>query len=165
MSSTPLPLERRFGYRLHTISRSLGQHMLIYAGREHGINLAEYRVMTVLANHKSPSIKDIAIHTGLDKAHITRALANLVKRGIAEQKVDAGDRRLRDVRLTSQGQTMMRALDRFVLARQRRLEARLKQSELDVFWKVMSVLTDEAGKMLAEELGGTARPRAARKDR
>src|SRR3954464_5770360 len=119
MSSAPLPLERRFGYRFHRISRALGQHMLAHVGREYGLNLAEYRVMTVLANRKSPSIRDIALHTGLDKAQATRALANLVKRDIADRRIDAGDRRLRELRLTAQGLTMIRALDRFVLARQK----------------------------------------------
>jgi DNA-binding MarR family transcriptional regulator len=163
MPSKPLSLERRFGYRLHMISRSLGQHMLIHAGREYGLNLAEYRVMTVLANRKSPSIKDIAAHTDLDKAHITRALANLARRGLAGQKVDASDRRLRDVRLTARGLAMITALDRFVIARQRRLEQRLTKTEIEGFWKTMSVLADEAGKMLVEELSVAAPSRATRK--
>jgi DNA-binding MarR family transcriptional regulator len=153
MSSAPLPLERRFGYRFHRISRALGQHMLAHVGREYGLNLAEYRVMTVLANRKSPSIRDIALHTGLDKAHVTRALANLVKRDIADRRIDAGDRRLRDVRLTAQGLTMIRAVDRFVLARQKRLERRLTKSEIEAFWNAMSVLSEEADKMLTEEVG------------
>jgi MarR family transcriptional regulator for hemolysin len=163
MPSKPLPLERRFGYRLHMISRALGQHMLMHAEREYGLNLAEYRVMNVLANRKSPSIKDIAIHTGLDKAHITRALANLAKRGLAQQKVDASDRRLRDVRLTPRGLGMITALDRFVIARQRRLERRLTKPEIESFWKAMSVLSDEAGTMLAEELSVAAPSRAVRR--
>ena len=149
--SARIPLERRFGYRFHMISRLLGQQMLIHVGREYGLNLAEYRIMTVLANRKSPSIKDIAAHTDLDKAHVTRALANLVERGIADQKVDASDRRLRDVRLTAVGSTMIKALDRYVMARQRRLEQRLTKPELDVLWKALSVLHHEAECMLSEE--------------
>ena len=154
MPSKPLPLERRFGYRFHRISRALGQHMLIHAGGEYGLNLAEYRVMTVLANRKSPSIKDIAIHTDLDKAHITRALANLVTRGLADQKVDASDLRLATIT----------ALDRFVVTRQRRLEQRLTKSEIACFWKAMSVLSDEADKMLTEVLSGVAGPKVARRN-
>jgi len=155
--SAPVPLEQRFGYRFHMISRLLGQHMLVHAEREYGLNLAEYRIMTVLASRKSPSIKDIAANTDLDKAQITRALANLVERGIAEQKVDANDRRLRAVKLTPAGSATIKALDRFVMARQRRLEARLTKSELDVLWKAIAVLRDEADKMLAEEKANRSR--------
>jgi DNA-binding MarR family transcriptional regulator len=162
MSSAPLPLERRFGYRFHRISRALGQHMLAHVGREYGLNLAEYRVMTVLANRKSPSIRDIALHTDLDKAHVTRALGNLVKRGIADRRIDAGDRRLRDVRLTAQGLIMIKALDRFVLARQRRLERQLTKPEIEAFWNAMSVLSEEADKMLTEEVGVAPRLRHER---
>ena len=163
-SAAELPLERRFGYRFHMISRRLGQHMLVHVGREYGLNLAEYRIMTVLANRKSPSVKDIAAHTNLDKAHVTRALAGLVDRGIADQRVDASDRRLREVTLTASGWTMIKALDRFVIDRQRRLEQRLSKSDLDVLWRAMSVLEAEADKMLAEQKKGAPvdddRPRA-----
>src|SRR4249919_744626 len=121
MSKTPdkdslnrLPLERRFGYRFHMISRALGQQMVVHVGREYGLNLAEYRIMTVLANRKAPSIKDIAANTDLDKAHVTRALASLVKHGYVSQKIDPRDRRLRDVKLTRAGWTVVNALDRYV---------------------------------------------------
>ena len=146
-----LPLDRRFGYRFHMISRALGQHTLLHVGREYGLNLAEYRIMTVLASRRSPSVKDIAVHTDLDKAHITRALAHLVERGIADQKVDVSDRRLRDVNLTAAGRAMMKALDRFVIDRQMRLERRLTKPELDVLWKAISTLANEVEAMQAEQ--------------
>jgi DNA-binding MarR family transcriptional regulator len=156
VSEIRVPLERRFGYRFHMISRALGQEMLQHVSREYGLNIAEYRIMTVLANRKSPSIRDIAANTDLDKAHITRALGNLVKRGLVEQKVDAGDRRLRDVRLTAAGQGAIRTLDRYVAARQQRLERRLTKSELQVLWKVLAVLSDEIENIVAEQASGAA---------
>jgi DNA-binding MarR family transcriptional regulator len=156
-----LPLDRRFGYRFHMISRALGQQMLAHVGREYGLNIAEYRIMTVLANHKKPSIKDIAAHTDLDKAHVTRALANLARRGLASQKIDTRDRRLREVRLTPAGMAMIDDLDGYVSARQKRLERRLTKSELDTLWHVMAALSDEIDRMLVE----VARSRGGRPSR
>jgi DNA-binding MarR family transcriptional regulator len=153
-AASQLPLDRRFGYRFHMISRALGQQMLVHVGREYGLNLAEYRIITVLANRKSPSIKDIAAHTDLDKAHVTRALASLAERGFASQKIDAQDRRLREVKLTAAGWAVVNTLDRYVIVRQKRLEQGLTKSELTILWKAIGVLAEESSKMLAEEQGG-----------
>jgi DNA-binding MarR family transcriptional regulator len=133
------------------ISRALGQHMLLHVSREYGLSLAEYRVMTVLADRRSPSIRDIAANTDLDKAQVTRTLAHLVERGFVEQKVDANDRRLRDVSLTPAGQTVMKALDHFVLERQKRMERRLTRAKLDLLWASLDALGDEVESMLAEK--------------
>lgn len=155
-----LPLERRFGYRFHMISRALGQHMLTHVSREYGLNIAEYRVMTVLANRQSPSIKDIAAHTDLDKAHVTRALASLGRRGFASQKIDPRDRRLREVRLTPAGSAVIDELEDYVVARQKRLERKLTRAELDTLWKAMALLSDEIARMHAEDdRASPARPR------
>ena len=73
-----LPLDRRFSYRFNTIgSMRSAQHMLLHVDRKFGLNLAEYRILSILADRKTPSIKDIAAHTQLDKAHVTRALTDL----------------------------------------------------------------------------------------
>jgi len=157
-----LPLHRRFGYRFNMIGAALGQHTLLRVQREFGLNLAEYRIMNSLATFDSPSIKDIARNSQLDKAHVTRALAGLIKRGLVTQIVDKRDRRLRVVGLTSAGREMAAAFAPFQLERQKRLERRLSASELRIFWKAMAALSEEAEQMLAEEaqLRGVRRPRA-----
>jgi DNA-binding MarR family transcriptional regulator len=147
-----LPLQRRFGYRFNMIGAAFAQHTLLRVQREFGLNLAEYRIMNALAAYASPSIKDIAKNSQLDKAHVTRALAGLIKRGLVTQIVDKRDRRLRVVGLTAAGREIAAAFAPFQFERQKRLERRLTASELRVFWKAMSVLSEEVDKMLAEEV-------------
>lgn len=150
-SMQKLPLHRRFGYRFNMIGAALGQHTLLRVQREFGLNLAEYRIMNALATFTSPSIKDIARNSQLDKAHVTRALAGLIKRGLVTQIVDQHDRRLRVVGLTAAGRKIAAAFAPFQLERQMRLERRLSASELRIFWKVMAALSEEAEQMLVEE--------------
>jgi DNA-binding MarR family transcriptional regulator len=154
-----LPLEQRFGYRVGMITRVLSQHMLLYVTREQGLNLAEYRIMTVLAHQKAPSIRDIAANTQFDKAHVTRALTELAARGLVKQAVDRKDRRLRVVELTRAGRAKIAATVPFVIERQRRLEGRFTAHELRALWRALDVLQEEAERMLAEEQGRGARPR------
>jgi DNA-binding MarR family transcriptional regulator len=148
-----LPLRQRFSYRMNLITRALSQQMLLRVSRKHGLNLAEYRIMTVLADHAAPSIRDIAAHSQLDKAQVTRALSDLTDRGLVTQVIARNDRRLRVVALTRSGRATIAATVPFSSERQRRLEARLSASELRMLWKVLPVLQDEAERMLAEEQG------------
>jgi DNA-binding MarR family transcriptional regulator len=154
-----LPLRRRFGYRINMIGASLAQHTLLRVQREFGLNVAEYRIMNTLAAFDSPSIRDIARNSQLDKAHVTRALAGLIRRGLVTQIVDRHDRRLRVVALTAAGWRIAAAFGPFQLERQKRMERRLTASELRVFWEALDRLSDEADQILAEEiaLGGGRR--------
>jgi DNA-binding MarR family transcriptional regulator len=145
------PLHELFGYRINMVGAALAQHMLLRVQRDFGLNLAEYRIMSVLAAFEAPSIKDIARNSQLDKAHVTRALSDLIKRGLATQIVDRHDRRLRVVGLTTAGREIVAAIAPFQLERQKRLERRLTASELRIFWKAMVALSEEAEQMLAEE--------------
>ena len=120
-------------------------------GGKDELNLAEFRVLTVLADRERPSIRDIATHTQMDKAHVTRALADLMARGLVTQIVDQGDRRLRVVDMTAAGRAVMASTVPFMIARQGRLEGCLSTVELRVLWKALSVLSDEASRMLGEE--------------
>ena len=156
---TMLPQDRRFSYRFNTIAHALAQHMLLHIDRKFGLNLAEYRILTVLAERQAPSIKDIAGHTQIDKAHVTRALTDLVGRGLVTQTVDKQDRRLRLVKLTRAGEAMIAATLPIAIARQERLERRLTTSELRVLWKALAALTEESALMLSEVERGSRRRR------
>jgi len=153
-----LPLNQRFSYRFSMISKMLAQHTLLYVEREFGLNLAEYRVLAVLANHEKSSIRDIAAHTQMDKAHVTRVLTDLMARGLVTQIVDQGDRRLRVVDMTSAGRAIMARTVPYMVERQERMERSLSALELRILWKALSVLSDEASRMLAEAQYRETRP-------
>ena len=151
----------RFAMWFSLVSRALSQQMLLYARRELGLNLAEYRVLSVLGEQRAASIRELAIGAQFDKAQITRAVASLTRRGYAIHTVDGRDRRLRVVKLTPAGQALHARSVPFAIARQKRMERTLSAAELRVLWKALAVLHDETQVMLAEEEGAAARrPRA-----
>jgi DNA-binding MarR family transcriptional regulator len=147
----------RFSVWFSKISRALAQQMLIYARRELGLNLAEYRTLAMLAEYRSASIKDVAMGTELDKAQVTRAIANLTRRGLAIQMVDGRDRRMRAVKLTPAGRALMAKSLPFSIDRQKRMERALGAGAVRAVWKALAVLSRESQAMLDEEIRG---PRA-----
>jgi DNA-binding MarR family transcriptional regulator len=161
--STPRPpANQRFGYRINMLSAALSQHRLLQVRREFEINLAEYRTLSRLMEFDSPSIRDIAKHTQLDKGNVTRALARLIKRRLVSQIIHREDRRLRVVELTAAGRRIVTATEPFTIERQERLKNCLTRSELRIFWKALTLLTAEAERMLAEEQRKGARRRLTR---
>ncbi|MBX9844202.1 MAG: MarR family transcriptional regulator [Xanthobacteraceae bacterium] len=147
-----MPVDRRFGYRFNRIADALAQQTLLYSRREFGLNLAEHRIVAVLSQSDALSIREIAEHTQLDKAHATRALTDLIDRGLATRVVDAQDRRLRVVRLTPAGRSIADATGPFIRERQERLEGCVSAADFRVFDEVLALMTAEAERMLAEEM-------------
>jgi DNA-binding MarR family transcriptional regulator len=140
----------RFSVWFSQISRALSQQMVIYARRELGLNLAEYRALSLLAECRTASIRDIAQGAQLDKAQITRAVASLRRRGLVIHTVNGRDRRLRVVKLTPSGQALAAKTIPFAVERQRRMERALTAAELRVLWKALEVLAKETQAMLIE---------------
>lgn len=157
-----VPFERRFGYRFNRIANALAQQALLHARREFGLNLAEYRIVSILSLADALSIREIAEHSQLDKAHATRALTDLIARGLVTRVVDPQDRRLRVVRLTAAGHAVANATMPFTLQRQARLKECLTAADLRVFDRALSLMTAEAERMLAEEMNKGSQHRSAR---
>jgi DNA-binding MarR family transcriptional regulator len=147
---TAVARDGRFSVWFGRTSRTLAQQMVLYARRELGLNLAEYRTLDVLAECGSASIKDIATGADLDKSQITRAVADLTKRGLVIHAVDGRDRRLRAVKLTRAGSALVAKSIPFSVERQRRLEQALSPAELRILWKALAIVFDEARAMLSE---------------
>lgn len=150
-TKSPVPLERRFGYRFSLISRALGQQMLLFVEREFGLSLAEYRILTVLEDSESPSIKQIATDSQIDKGQVTRCMSALLAKGLVTQTVDARDRRLRSIKLTKAGRSLLAAMLPFNKERNERLERCITKSELEVLWKILARFGREVEGMLNEQ--------------
>ena len=152
-SASPVwPVERRYGYRFNRIAYALSQQTLLHARRRFELNLAQFRIISVLSQSDALSIREIAESARLDKAHATRALNDLISRSLVTRVVDQQDRRLREVRLTPAGHAVATASVPFLIERQTRLERRLTATELRVFDKALALMAEEAERMLAEEL-------------
>lgn len=141
----------RFSVWFSQISRALSQQMSLYARRELGLNLAEYRTLSMLAETGTASIRGIARGAELDKAQVTRAVADLRERGLVLHSVDRHDRRLRVVKLTPKGRSLIAASIPFSIERQRRMEQSLTRAEIQTLWKALAVLREEAQTMLEEQ--------------
>lgn len=69
-----------------------------------GLNLAEGRVLLVLAAFPSISAGEVTARTTMDKARVSRALSKLMLMGLVNRKAHRDDRRQAVLRVTAKGQ-------------------------------------------------------------
>lgn len=85
-----------------------------------GLTHMEGKVLGFFAHHPDATQRDLAHHSGRDKAQLARLIKSLRERGLLDGVADEADRRNVRLRLTAAGQAVQRTLRQ----QGRRLEAR-----------------------------------------
>lgn len=100
--------------------------------RKHfGVNVTEWRILSLLAIEPNITANRIVQVIGLDKGAVSRALEDMRQQRLVSIKADAGDARQRVIELTRAGR---RVHDRIIVVaheRERRLLAQLSPEEVD----------------------------------
>jgi DNA-binding MarR family transcriptional regulator len=76
----------------------------------HGLSLAEWRTMSVVATHGDIASADIVGRSTMDKSQISRAVASLEARGLVALRADPAHGRRRLITLTRQGHQLFKKL-------------------------------------------------------
>jgi len=130
--------------RAHQISAAVFES----ACTEVGLTQAQYGVLTVL--HSAPDIDQSRLARALafDKVTVLRVLRGLEERGLITRVVSAENRRQMAVRLTIQGQRLLKKTEQPVRLAYQQLMAPLSQKEsqqlIDLLQRLTNELQDEA---------------------
>lgn len=83
-------------------------------GQQDGAGLApmEAKVLMFFARHPGATASDLALHSGRDKAQVTRLVQLLVDRGLLRREPDPADRRQQRLTPTAEGMALQRVLQR-----------------------------------------------------
>lgn len=87
------------------LSRSLAQTCA-----EHGLSLSEWRLMAVIASGRSMSASDVTERSTMDAVAVHRAVMSLLRRGFIERISVEGDKRIKQLVVTSAGQEAYEAI-------------------------------------------------------
>lgn len=106
---------------VHTVMHSYRsqQYRLLRDG-PHDITHMDGKVLGYFGRHAGATQKDLALHSGRDKAQLARLIKGLRDRGLLAAEADEADRRNVRLSLTADGQSVQRALQQ----QARRLSAR-----------------------------------------
>jgi DNA-binding MarR family transcriptional regulator len=96
-------LERRITYRFALIASQLGSALAPLHMDRHGLSIAAWRVLAVIARHEPISATELAARTSNDPFRVSRALVTLTEKKLISRKPDPTDRRRASLRLTASG--------------------------------------------------------------
>lgn len=101
-----LELHRWFPYRFSRLANevSLCLHHVYHA--RWGLSVPGWRVIAVLADYAPLAAKDVAAETAMDFVQVTRAVNELVKKGLVLRREDTRDRRRVSLALSASGRRL-----------------------------------------------------------
>ena len=111
-------LQKFFPYRLAILAEQVSETVAqIYADR-FDLGRQEWRILSAIGYRNGMPAKEAGDYAALDKMQVSRAVANLVEKGLATREVDAADRRNHLLRLTEAGRALYLKIIPLALARE-----------------------------------------------
>jgi len=102
------------------------------------ITVQEFRILGRLWEEDGLKQTEVGARTIKDKTTLTRQLDGLVKKGLAERKADALDRRVFRIHLTKQGRTFRKKVMPVVFAMLDKGQQKISQKDLTTTLKVLT---------------------------
>jgi|EndMetStandDraft_8_1072994.scaffolds.fasta_scaffold62972_2 DNA-binding MarR family transcriptional regulator len=127
-----LDLDRYVPAFITFIANKLSRNATVLYQKRFGVNVTEWRIMSLLAIEPGIPASRICHVIGFDKGPVSRTLAMLEERGLVAINADPDDARTHSITLTTKGRTTHDAVIVTALERERKLLSCLDESEREV---------------------------------
>ena len=127
-----LDLDRYVPAFITFIANKLSNSATAYYQRNFGVNVTDWRIMSLLAIEPGIPASRICHVIGFDKGPVSRTLSVLQKRGLVMIRTSPDDGRTHSISLTAKGRTTHDKVIVAALERERRLLSVLKKDEREV---------------------------------
>jgi len=144
-SGPTLDLERYVPAFITFIANKLSNSATVFYQRNFGVNVTEWRIMSLLAIEPGIPASRICNVIGFDKGPVSRNLAMLQKRGLVVIRTAPDDGRTHAISLTTRGRAVHDKVIVAALDRERRLLSCLKKDEREVLVDLLRRLHENLG--------------------
>ena len=127
-----LDLERYVPAFVTFIANKLSRSATAFYQKRFGVNVTEWRIMSLLAIEPGIPASRICNVIGFDKGPVSRTLAALQQRGLIRIEIDRQDGRSHSIALTAKGRATHDAVIDAALERERKLLSCLDEGEREV---------------------------------
>jgi DNA-binding MarR family transcriptional regulator len=116
-----LELARFVPFRLNRLAAGVSEHLAaVYRGR-FALEIPEWRVIATVGQRPDCTAQHVAASTRMHKTRVSRAIAQLLRRGLLSRAAAQRDRRKRRLRLSAAGRRLYAELVPLALERERAL--------------------------------------------
>jgi DNA-binding MarR family transcriptional regulator len=140
-----LDLDRYVPAFITFIANKLSNSATVFYQRNFGVNVTEWRIMSLLAIEPGIPASRICSVIGFDKGPVSRNLAMLQKRGLVVIRAAPDDGRTHAISLTARGRTVHDKVIIAALERERRLLSCLKKDEREILVDLLRRLHENLG--------------------
>jgi len=140
-----LDLERHVPAFITFIANKLSNSATAFYQRNFGVNVTEWRIMSLLAVEPGIPASRICSVIGYDKGPVSRTLAALQKRGLIAVRTDPNDGRSHSISLSTKGRATHDKVIVAALDRERRLLSCLGKQEREVLIDLLRRVHDNLG--------------------
>lgn len=140
-------LEKRLSFRLTRLSKLLDGHAARQLARVN-LNLTWYRILMVVDLFREITAADVSKLTVIDRAQISRAAADLIRKGYLETKPAPDSKRKKLLKLTKKGVAVLEATRPLFMERQNTFTTLLSEEEL----RCLNSAIDKLSAYFAREL-------------
>lgn len=131
--SAHFDVEKSPRYRLAMLARLwMNSTEKIYE-RQFGVSLSEWRIIAIVGTEQPINAGAIADRGLLEKSHISRLVARLIKRGVLSSRIDSADARKSWLTLTREGTEIYEAVSAISSRRDREFIEPLTADECAAF--------------------------------
>src|ERR1700743_544139 len=143
-----IDFERYIPTVLSTLVAKLRANANVFFTQSYGVSLAEWRILSFLAEYGPASAYDIWTRSNLDKAVVSRETGTLAAKGLVEIEAVKGNVRKRsEIRLSKAGAALLRRTLNEVLRRHDNLTAGLEPASIETFLRVAKHLESRIAHM------------------
>ena len=135
-----IPLEHWIGYRFSRIAARVGNYVAQMYVTRHDLTMPAWRCLAVIARYQPLTAKELATLTSTDAFKVTRAIELLVRRRLIRRDVDKEDRRRASLRLTAEGRTVYKDIEKFTMRLEQELTAEFDQAETAMLRQLLDKL-------------------------
>lgn len=140
-----LDLDRYVPAFITFIANKLSNSATAFYQRQFGVNVTEWRIMSLLAIEPGIPASRICHVIGFDKGPVSRTLAGLEKRGQVSIRTDPNDGRTHSISLTARGRATHDKVIVAAFERERRLLSCLSKDEREVLIDLLRRLHENLG--------------------
>ncbi|MEA3253001.1 MAG: MarR family winged helix-turn-helix transcriptional regulator [Pseudomonadota bacterium] len=141
--SPMLDLKAFLPYRLSNLAERISQALSTIYAQQYDLTIAQWRVLAWLQQAQPLTAKRICQLTDMDKARVSRAVAQLVERRLIQRQRDAVDQRTLWLTLTVEGSDLLASAIPRALAWESELIANLSPAEYRELFRLLAKV--EAG--------------------
>lgn len=140
-----LDLDRYVPAFITFIANKLSNSATAFYQKQFGVNVTEWRIMSLLAIEPGIPASQICHVIGFDKGPVSRTLAGLEKRGLVSIRTDPNDGRTHSISLTAKGRATHDKVIVAAFERERRLLSCLSKDEREALIELLRRLHENLG--------------------